>query len=155
MMLALVSAAAMAATSPPPSPMDAIAGDWVTGDGSAIVRLFACADNADALCGNMIWIENPAWVEDRFLGGEILADFSFDQGAWRRGHLTNPEDGHVYRGSIRLEDEDMLKLKGCALRILCQTQTWSRLRSMRGVGAAPEELVMDRLPGTLQALPTR
>ncbi|MEO1657484.1 MAG: DUF2147 domain-containing protein [Pseudomonadota bacterium] len=155
MITALISAAAMAAASQTPSPMEAVAGDWVTSDESAIVRLFACADQPEALCGHMIWIEDPAWVEDRFLGGEIISDFRFDGGAWRKGHLTNPEDGNVYRGSIRLEEEGKLKLKGCALRILCKSETWSRLQSLRDLGASPDELVMDRLPSTSRALSVR
>ncbi|MEO1042853.1 MAG: DUF2147 domain-containing protein [Pseudomonadota bacterium] len=150
-----LAATALAVAEPPVTPMDAIAGDWVTGDGSAIVRLFACESDMDSLCGHMIWIEDPAWVEDRFLGGEIIANFQFERGAWRKGHLTNPGDGNVYRGSISLEGDGQLKLKGCALRVLCQSEMWRRLESLAGVGAAPEELVMDRLPSAIRAVPSR
>lgn len=151
---ALVSAAVMAAASPPSTPMDDIAGDWVTADRSAVVRLFACDEDAERLCGNMIWIQDPAWVEETFVGGEIITDFSFRQGAWRQGRLTNPGDGNVYRGSIRLQDASELQLKGCALRILCKSETWSRLGSLSTIGAALDDFVMDQLPSDAQELPS-
>ncbi|MEM7741371.1 MAG: DUF2147 domain-containing protein [Pseudomonadota bacterium] len=150
-----LAATALAVAEPPLTPMDAITGDWVTGDGSAIVRLFACERDSESLCGHMIWIEDRAWVEDRFLGGEIIANFRFERGAWRKGQLTNPNDGNVYRGSISLDDDGQLKLKGCALRVLCQSEMWKRLESLAGVGAAPEDLMMDRLPQAIRVLPTR
>ena len=90
---ALASAAVLAAASPPSTPMDDIAGDWVTADRSAIVRLFACDEDAERLCGNMIWIQDPAWVEERFVGGEIITDFSFRQGAWRQADMPDDQPG--------------------------------------------------------------
>ena len=152
---ALLLMMSMALETPPSSPMQAIIGDWVTSDESAIVRLFACNDEPESLCGNMIWIADPEWVEDRFLGGEIIADFRFDRGAWRKGHLTNPEDGNVYRGSISLQDEGQLKLKGCALRVLCKNEMWKRLEALEDIGASSEELLLDRLPNPAGVSPLR
>jgi len=44
---------------------------------------------------------------------------------WSGGELYNPDDGRTYTGEIRVK-RGTLELRGCALRIFCQTQTWRR-----------------------------
>ena len=46
-------------------------------------------------------------------------------GVWSDGALYNPDDGRTYAGSISLK-EGSLELKGCAMGVFCQTQTWRR-----------------------------
>jgi uncharacterized protein (DUF2147 family) len=48
-----------------------------------------------------------------------------EAGVWTGGQLYNPDDGRTYTGSIRLQ-RGMLELRGCALSIFCDTQTWRR-----------------------------
>ncbi|MEM7214798.1 MAG: DUF2147 domain-containing protein [Pseudomonadota bacterium] len=47
-------------------------------------------------------------------------------GANYNGTITDPEDNKEYTGSAKVGSSSM-KLKGCALKIFCQTQTWKRL----------------------------
>ncbi len=42
------------------------------------------------------------------------------------GTITDPEDNKEYTGSAKVSGSTM-KLKGCALKIFCQTQTWKKL----------------------------
>ena len=42
------------------------------------------------------------------------------------GTITDPEDNKEYTGSAKVSAKSM-KLKGCALKIFCQTQTWKKL----------------------------
>ncbi|MEM7069322.1 MAG: DUF2147 domain-containing protein [Pseudomonadota bacterium] len=42
------------------------------------------------------------------------------------GTITDPEDNKEYSGSANVSGSTM-KLKGCALKIFCKTQTWKKL----------------------------
>jgi Delta7-sterol 5-desaturase len=105
-----------------------IAGDWATPGLGAVVRLAACADNAQALCGRLIWAWDPTRLRPGAVGAQMLRDFTWNGEAWREGALFNPEDGRTYSGSIQL-DGDILRLRGCA-GPFCQTQVWRRLSSI-------------------------
>ena len=102
--------------------------DWATRGLGGIVRLAPCASNAEALCGRLIWVWDPAELRPGAIGSLILRDFVREGATWRGGSVLNPEDGRTYTGSIRLEG-DILRLRGCA-GPFCQTQTWRRLSSI-------------------------
>lgn len=42
------------------------------------------------------------------------------------GEITDPESDKTYSGSGSV-DGNALKMKGCVLKILCKSQTWTRL----------------------------
>ena len=42
------------------------------------------------------------------------------------GEIYNPEDGNTYYGKLELVDQQQVKLTGCALVVLCQSQAWFR-----------------------------
>jgi uncharacterized protein (DUF2147 family) len=42
------------------------------------------------------------------------------------GEITDPASDKTYSGSGSVSG-DLLKMKGCVLKILCKSQTWSRL----------------------------
>lgn len=42
------------------------------------------------------------------------------------GQITDPANDKTYSGSGTVQD-DSLKLKGCVMKVLCKTQTWTRL----------------------------
>ncbi|WP_229184727.1 DUF2147 domain-containing protein [Bradyrhizobium oropedii] len=42
------------------------------------------------------------------------------------GDIYNAEDGKSYSVSLWRDASDRLKLKGCLLKFLCQTQTWKQ-----------------------------
>ena len=106
-----------------------IAGDWATPGLGAVVRLAACADNAHALCGRLVWVWDANSVRPNAIGALMLRDARWRDGAFRDGELHNPEDGRVYRGQIMIESADALRLRGCA-GPFCQTQIWRRLDSI-------------------------
>ncbi|MDZ4760460.1 MAG: DUF2147 domain-containing protein, partial [Alphaproteobacteria bacterium] len=108
----------------------------------SIVELAPCGEADGAHCGRIVWL----WEEtdesgrlrtdrhnpDRALRSRSLVDIQIVSGltkiapgVWSDGALYNPDDGRTYTGTIRLKD-DSLQLKGCALGVFCQTQTWRR-----------------------------
>lgn len=108
----------------------AIQGDWATEGYGAVVRLRACGEDGIVLCGELVWV----WDERDLVHGEIgmlmLTGFSYTDGKWRGGRLTNPVDGRTYRGDIRQVGNDLIDLTGCAARVICHTQAWRRLSSL-------------------------
>ena len=42
------------------------------------------------------------------------------------GEITDPEDDKTYSGSGTIKG-DTLQMRGCVLKILCKSQTWTRL----------------------------
>jgi len=126
------------------SPSDGeLVGRWGTPSGG-VVEFATCGEprREPSTCGRIAALGGPASGERRdtrnpstslrarpVLGLEILSGLHpAGAGAWAVEALYNPDDGHTYRGAIYLVGDDRLELKGCALAILCQTQTWRRVR---------------------------
>ena len=61
--------------------------------------------------------------------GTIIVSGAVKSGAneWK-GNLLNPDDGKTYSGVITLVGADGLNLKGCALGIFCEGETWRRVK---------------------------
>lgn len=120
-----------------------IAGRWATQGFGSIVEIGPCAGGDEAtLCGRIVWLwepedsrgrprtdlENPdtALRARSLIGVEIIRDLRrIAPDEWGDGAVYNPDDGRTYSGRIRLKN-GALNLRGCALKILCQTQTWRR-----------------------------
>lgn len=117
----------------PKDALAAVIGDWATEGHGAHVALDRCADDDAKLCGRLTWSWDPA-IASRQGGRLMLGDFVWMGDAFGEGWLSNPEDGRIYRGRIRLTDEGVLELKGCAL-IFCKRQIWRRLDDIPGCTA--------------------
>lgn len=73
--------------------------------------------------------KDPALRNRPIQGLQIL---TLRQGAdpWHyEGEVYNPQDGNTYAGFIEVVDQDRIKLKGCAMMVLCQEQLWTRVPS--------------------------
>jgi uncharacterized protein (DUF2147 family) len=57
--------------------------------------------------------------------GKRIGNLSGTDGSYS-GEITDPETDKTYRGSGAVSGNS-LKMKGCVLKILCKSQTWSRL----------------------------
>lgn len=44
------------------------------------------------------------------------------------GEVYNPSDGKTYSGSITMKGTNSMALKGCALFVFCQEETWTRVQ---------------------------
>jgi sterol desaturase/sphingolipid hydroxylase (fatty acid hydroxylase superfamily) len=119
-----------------------IAGRWATPGFGSIVEFSPCANASDAICGRILWLWGPndsagrprtdSHNPDRALRSRPLVGVELVHGlrqtapgVWSNGALYNPDDGRTYAGAITLK-EGLLELKGCALNVFCQTQTWRR-----------------------------
>lgn len=99
----------------PVSAAEGIDGVWKTPKGSH-AQIYGCGG---ARCVKLI--DGP------FKGQVLSSDMADDgSGSWS-GSLLNPEDGKTYSGYATLAG-GALKLKGCALKIFCKSQTWQRVK---------------------------
>jgi uncharacterized protein (DUF2147 family) len=102
--LALASPAALAA--------EPVLGNWKTAHGET-AKITSCGG---AYCITL--------VNGKF-GGRQIGKMSGTGGEYS-GEITDPNAEKTYSGSATVTG-DALKLTGCALKIFCKSQTWSRL----------------------------
>lgn len=114
-------------------------GLWQTPSRGGQVEISKCGAG---LCGRLISSEglkadpnlkdvnnSNAALRGRALKGlTILTGFSGGPQEWTGGSIYNAEDGKTYSGSITLDGDNALKLRGCVVVPLCKTQVWTRLR---------------------------
>lgn len=114
-------------------------GLWLTATKGGQVEITQCGKS---LCGRLVSSEGlkadpnlkdvknqDAKLRDRPLKGLVfLTGFTGGPKEWTGGKIYNAEDGKTYSGSITLASDDTLKLSGCVMSVLCQSQTWTRLR---------------------------
>ena len=89
-----------------------IVGDWKTESGETA--------NIDA-CGSAYCIT----LKTGQFAGKRIGRMSGSGGSYK-GTITDPSDDKEYSGSAKVNASSM-KLKGCALKIFCKTQNWSKL----------------------------
>ncbi|AWI56427.1 DUF2147 domain-containing protein [Sinorhizobium fredii] len=57
--------------------------------------------------------------------GKRIGNLAGTDGSYS-GEITDPESDKTYSGSGAV-DGNSLKMKGCVLKVLCKSQTWTRL----------------------------
>lgn len=114
-------------------------GLWQTPTRSGQVEISKCGAS---LCGRLVSSEglkadpalkdvnnSNASLRGRALKGlTILTGFSGGPQEWTGGSIYNAEDGKTYSGTITMDGDNTLKLRGCVVVPLCKTQVWTRLR---------------------------
>jgi uncharacterized protein (DUF2147 family) len=117
-------------------------GTWLVEDGRARIRLERCGPARDRICGYIVWMKNPADERGEpyrdsqnpdpdkraraLLGHQLVMGLQATPDGWFAGDIYNAEDGKFYSVSLWRESSDRLKLKGCLMKLLCQTQTWQQ-----------------------------
>lgn len=114
-------------------------GLWQTPTRGGQVEIAKCGAS---LCGRLVSSEglkadpalkdvnnSDASLRSRALKGlTILSGFSGGPKEWTGGSIYNAEDGKTYSGSLTLDGDNTLKVRGCIVVPLCKTQSWTRLR---------------------------
>jgi uncharacterized protein (DUF2147 family) len=117
-------------------------GTWLVEDGRARVRLERCGPARDRICGYIVWMKDPLDARSQpyrdsrnpdpdkraraLLGHQLLMGLQATPDGRFAGDIYNAEDGKFYSVSLWRESSDRLKLKGCLIGLLCQTQTWQQ-----------------------------
>ena len=134
----MMSSTGRAGTAGPADP----SGTWLTEDGRARIRLERCGAAHDRICGFIVWMKAPVDArglpfrdelnpdpEKRsraLLGHQLILGLAATPEGRFSGEIYNAEDGESYSISLWRESAERLKLKGCLVKLLCQTQTWTQ-----------------------------
>lgn len=92
---------------------DPIEGNWKTKNGD-IATISAC--------GGSFCIK----LTSGQYAGKSIGKMSADGPNSYTGSITKPSNGKTYSGSAKLSGSS-LKLSGCVLAVLCESQTWKKL----------------------------
>lgn len=107
-------------------------GDWLTGNGKAVVRITPC--EADLLCGEIVWLRNEQTSGERLFnqdgqalrGAQILIGFRRRGEGWSDGRIHAINTGKSYRSKLVALDARRLKVEGC-VGPFCGKQIWTRV----------------------------
>jgi len=135
------SAATQIAPAAAASPQDP-SGTWLTGDGRAKVRIDRCGPAGANICGKVVWLKSPT-TEDGLPRTDIknpdpkkrnrpalglpLLDNLKPEDTKFSGEIYNADEGKVYQVSLERESAQELSVSGCLLKVLCGSQTWTRV----------------------------
>lgn len=123
--------------------LDQALGVWADEDGNSNIEVAPC-DEEEFLCARVIWLKEPhddagQPKTDRhnpdkslrsrpILGLTIMEDLHPDRKKIRlTGQVYNSRDGKTYEVFLEPKGETM-EVTGCILKILCGSQTWTRVR---------------------------
>lgn len=116
-------------------------GVWADENGDSNIEIAQCGA---ALCGRVVWLKQPndeggrpktdvqnpdkALRSRPVLGMKIIAGLKFDtDNSSLRGKVYNAENGKVYDLYLKPGGQTM-EVEGCLLKVLCDTQIWTRVR---------------------------
>ncbi len=132
---------------------DAILGVWATdpeGDGGqAHIEIYL---EGDRYFGKIVWLSEPLYLEGDphgtageakvdtenpdealrsrpIIGMTLMSDFRYDgKGLWHKGTIYDANKGKTYKCKLRLEDDDVLKVRGyMGFSLIGRTEKWTRV----------------------------
>lgn len=117
-------------------------GTWLTGDGRAKVRIDRCGPAGANICGKVVWVKaatnedgtprtdiknpDPKKRTRPVLGLTLLDNLKPEESKFS-GEIYNADEGKMYQVSLERESGSELSVSGCLLKILCGSQTWTRV----------------------------
>lgn len=121
---------------------DAILGDWKTGTGNAIVRIYK---NGQKYQGKIVWLKEPNDPEtgkpkiDKnhpeegsrtrpILGLVNVWGFRFaKKNNWEEGNIYDPKNGNTYSCTIKMTSQNTIEVRGfIGVSLIGRTDTWTR-----------------------------
>lgn len=98
-------------------------GTWLRPSTGSQVRFYNCGGK---LCGKVVAVTDQARKGE--IGKSILhGAVKSGENTWT-GELTDAGTGKVYSGTVTMESASALSLQGCIARILCQSETWTKVK---------------------------
>ncbi len=98
-------------------------GTWLRPSTGSQVRFYNCGGK---LCGKVVAVTDQARKGE--IGKSILhGAVKSGENTWT-GELTDAGTGKVYSGTVTLESASALSVQGCIARILCQSETWTKVK---------------------------
>ena len=117
-------------------------GTWLTEDGRAKIRIDRCGAGQAQVCGKVVWLKvattdagtprtdiknpDPKKRSRPVLGLPLIEGLQPDEAKFS-GSIYNIEEGKVYQVSLERENASELSVSGCLLKVLCGSQTWTKV----------------------------
>ena len=119
-------------------------GVWYNDSGEGAVEVYICADNANRLCGRIVWLKDPLNAEgvpkhDRYnpkpenqarpiCGLQILGNLGLmSDGGFDGGWIYAPKTGKQYSSALVLAAKDQLTVTGyLGVKMLGKSFAWRR-----------------------------
>ena len=126
-------------------------GTWLTGDGRAKIRIDRCGPGQSLVCGKVVWLKvpnteggaprtdvknpDPKKRARPVIGLQLIDGLKPEEEKFS-GDLYNIEEGKLYQVSLERENASELTVSGCLLKVLCGSQTWTRVPDVNQQAAA-------------------
>ena len=136
------AAAAAAAQSPATSPNPAAAiaslpdgaylGTWQNPSGSVRIRAERCGNQ---VCGVIVFADEKARADarrggtDPLVGTQLFEEFTARGPREWRGRVFVPDLNRRVTGTATLVDANSIRVEGCAARVICRNQVWTRVKA--------------------------
>lgn len=136
----MICALALMVAIAPARASSGVIGVWKTPvDGGSTVRIDPCGE---WVCGRVLSSPRIARFpyqkdvrnRDVALRGRPIAGLlilklrSLGPNRWGDGWVYDPQDGGTYKGAVEVTGPGRMRLRGCIVAPLCQTQTWTRVQ---------------------------
>jgi uncharacterized protein (DUF2147 family) len=135
---ALSAIAVIAASQPGPS----VEGRWLTEKKDGIIEIFRCS--GETLCGRLLWFRikpgdpnqqgldtanpKPELRHRPLCGLVFMTGFKpTESNSWEDGRVYDTDDGNTYGGTMRLQPDGSLRLRGyIAIPLIGGSEVWTR-----------------------------
>jgi uncharacterized protein (DUF2147 family) len=113
-------------------PDDAYLGTWQNPSGSVRIRASTCGDR---VCGTVVFANDKAKADarrggtDPLIGTQLFEEFTARGPNQWRGRVFVPDMNRRVTGTATLQDENTIRVEGCAARVICRNQVWTRVPS--------------------------
>lgn len=107
-------------------------GTWQNPSGSVRIRAARCGGQ---VCGTIVFANDKAKADarrggtDPLIGTQLFEEFAANGPRSWRGRVFVPDMNRRVTGTATLVDENTIRVEGCAARVVCRNQVWTRVKS--------------------------
>jgi uncharacterized protein (DUF2147 family) len=113
-------------------PDGAYLGTWQNPSGSVRIRAARCGE---LVCGTIVFANDKAKADarrggtDPLIGTQLFEEFAANGPRSWRGRVFVPDMNRRVTGTATLVDGNTIRVEGCAARVICRNQVWTRVVS--------------------------
>jgi uncharacterized protein (DUF2147 family) len=113
-------------------PDGAYLGTWKNPSGSVRIRAARCGN---LVCGTIVFANDKAKADakrggtDPLIGTQLFEEFTARGPNQWRGRVFVPDMNRRVTGTATLETPNTIRVEGCAARVICRNQVWTRVPS--------------------------
>jgi uncharacterized protein (DUF2147 family) len=107
-------------------------GTWKNPSGSVRIRAAVCGER---VCGTIVYANEKAKADarrggtDPLIGTQLFEEFAARGPNQWRGRVFVPDMNRRVTGTATLIDANTIRVEGCAARVICRNQVWTRVKA--------------------------